>query len=338
MRHLILILLMLTAGAITLRAQSKARTMPFKVMEYNCENLFDCEKDSGKYDNEFLPDSERKWIFPKYWHKINNIGRVIHQCGGERGNRHMPDIIALIEVENDSTMVMLTRRSMLRAAGYKYIITQSPDPRGVDVALLYNPLTFGIITHYPLRVTPPRHESPTRDILYVKGRTRTNDTLHVFVVHAPSRNGGQKPTERYRMTVASRLIRSLDSLRLTNPQANIIVAGDFNDYHYNKSLKMLYANGLNEISRNATGRIAKGTYKYNGWWGNLDHILISHAMQQYYIRCWIHDRRWMLESGNDGYKPRRSFQGPFYKGGPSDHLPLVVTFEMPYTPDPYGEY
>lgn len=303
--------------------------MHFSIMEYNCENLFDCQHDSLKDDTEFLPQGQREWNFSKYWRKLNDIGRVIHQCGNNGTYRHLPDLVAFIEVENDSTMFMLTRRSMLRAAGYNYVITDSPDPRGIDIALLYNPLTFALITQTSLRVTPPKRQSPTRDILYVKGRTRNDDTLHVFAAHAPSRSGGQMLTDDYRIAVAQRIIMTLDSIRTQCPNANIIIAGDFNDYSFNHSLQLLCKENLIEISAEAVGKRAKGTYKHQGQWNSLDHIFLSKTLAQFSTGCRIHDPYWLLEyDTRGGYKPRRTYLGTYYHGGISDHLPLVVEFEI----------
>ena len=153
----------------------------------------------------------------------------------------LPDILALCEVENDTVMTAVTKRSLLRNAGYEYLMTSSQDIRGIDVALLYEPTRFAPIKYYPPRFKYSREsttiyvivfgnkERPTRDILYVTGRTITKDTLHIFVVHAPSRYGGEKRTRPLRIKVAQRLCESIDSIRNVNDKANIIIAGDFND-------------------------------------------------------------------------------------------------------------
>ena len=136
--------------------------------------------------------SSRNWNFGRYWRKLNNIGRVIQQCGSATSPGTLPDIVALLEVENDSTLFMLTRRSLLKGAGYKYVMTNSLDARGIDVAMIYNPLTFRLESSYSIRPELKRSKSDTvgiktRDILYAKGVMRARDTLHIFVVHAPSR-------------------------------------------------------------------------------------------------------------------------------------------------------
>lgn len=317
------------AAALLHATAAKAQRMPFVIMEYNCENLFDCRHDSLKQDLEFTPDGERKWTFSRYWRKLNDIGRVIHQCGDNGGERHLPDIVALVEVENDSTMIMLTRHSMLRTAGYRYAITQSPDIRGIDVAMLYNPMTFELIGQTSLRIPPPKGMMPTRDVLYVKGRTRSDDTLHVFTVHAPSRSGGQTATEHYRMAVARRIVYAMDSIRTTCPEANIVIVGDLNDYSRDRPIRLLCGKGMADASANAKGKRAGGTYKYDGEWDSLDHILLSETLASRMTHCRIHDPHWLLETDTKGgYKPRRTFLGPYYKKGVSDHLPLVLTLGL----------
>lgn len=311
--------------------QKPSAAMPFTVVEYNCENLYDCRHDSLKDDTEFLPDSKRQWTPSRYWRKLNGIARVIHQCGGKGKAWRLPDIVALLEVENDSTMLALTRRSMIRTGGYRYVMTQSPDIRGIDVAMLYNPLTFQVINHHAIRITPTRKQRPTRDILYVKGRTRTNDTLHIFTIHAPSRRGGQAATEPYRIAVAQRMIQAIDSIRAIHHAASIIIAGDFNDHKYNKALKLLKAKGMKNVTEHAKGRIARGTYKHQGQWNSLDHILVSTPLAGRVRESIIQDSQWMLaEEKSGGHKPYRTYLGPHYNGGVSDHLPLVIRMEFEY--------
>lgn len=173
----------------------------FTFVEFNCENLFDTRHDSLKNDYEYCDGGAYHWNSKRYWHKLNNIGKEIVSIGGEGQEWQAPDLVALIEVENDSVLNDLTNRSLLRTVGYKYLITNSPDERGVDVALLYHPYSFRPDTSYSIRIIPPKDCRPTRDILYVRGRMlgmessdsikSKSDELHVFVVHAPSRRGGE---------------------------------------------------------------------------------------------------------------------------------------------------
>ena len=155
-RNAIIVFMIFVTSAMLVGA--KKRSTPLMFVEYNCENLFDCHDDSLKNDQEFLPESKRQWTFGRYWKKVNDIGRVIQQCGetpGDEEDYHLPDLVSLCEVENDSALLMLTQRSILKGAGYKYVMTDSPDLRGIDVALLYNPLTFRLVDSHSLRIRTP---------------------------------------------------------------------------------------------------------------------------------------------------------------------------------------
>lgn len=302
------------------------------LVELNCENLFDCVHDSLKQDYEFLPESGRKWTPQRYWRKLNNIGREIISSTPDSVNFQLPDLVALCEVENDSVIFDLTRRSLLRRAGYEYIVTSSPDDRGLDVALLYQPFTFSPVSHESIRITPLTDMRPTRDILHVAGRVMTGDTLHVFVVHAPSRYGGEQLTRSYRMHVARCLMLSVDSLLARSPQAPVIVAGDFNDYTDDAPLAFLEQSGLTEVSRSARGTHgAEGTYCFQGFWGSLDHVFATPSLAASVDTCYVNDAPFLMEEDTKyaAQRPRRTYQGYRYQPGYSDHLPLVVRFCLP---------
>ena len=277
-------------------------------VELNCENLFDTRHDSLKQDLEYTPESDHHWTRTRYWRKLNHISKEIIAMGEDSVNGwQLPDLVALCEVENDSVMHDLTRRSLLRGAGYQYVMTNSPDVRGLDVALLYNPFTFRLLRHYGLRISPVKGMRPTRDILYACGMTLNGDTLHIFALHAPSRLGGERPTRPHRMAVAKRLVMAIDSIKALHAEPCVILAGDFNDYDDGPTLEYLCANGLVNISAKARGSNgAKGTYRYRGEWRSLDHILCSPALARRVRECFIGDK---------------------YQPGYSDHLPLVARFE-----------
>lgn len=297
-------------------------------VELNCENLFDTRHDEGKQDEEFLPDATRHWTGKRYWRKLNNIAQELLSCTSEPG---IPDLVALCEVENDSVVRDLCRRSLLRGAGYDYLVTRSPDLRGIDVALLYSPFAFSPVRHYPLRVEPVEGMRPTRDILYVAGRVASGDTLHVFVVHAPSRFGGERYSRPFRQQVVDRLGASLDSLRQVSPDAQVVIAGDFNDGADGHALRQLYTYGLVNISSGAIGQHGvKGTYRYKGEWGSIDHILSSPSLVSRVDTVFIHAPRFLLEEEPlyGGFRPRRTYNGMRYQPGYSDHLPLVARFRL----------
>lgn len=312
-------------------------TSIFTFVELNCENLFDTVHDSLKNDMEFLPESDYHWTRTRYWKKINHISQEIIALGelptdtidNKKMSGHLPDMVALCEVENDSAMIALTKRSLLRKAGYEYIMTDSPDERGIDVALMYQPVSFQLLNHYSIRIKRLPNTRPTRDILYAKGVLIDDDTLHVFVVHAPSRRGGELASRPYRLQVASQLAHSVDSICSINDSARIIIAGDFNDYSDSPALKALEGHHLINISKEAKGRNgAKGTYRYHGEWRSLDQMLCSRSLQRLVKSCEIGDLPFLLQDDEKygGKKPFRTYLGPRYLGGYSDHLPLVATF------------
>ena len=292
------------------------------LVELNCENMFDCQHDSLKDDTEWMPDGKRKWTPARYWRKLNHIGQEILSCQQEG----VPDLVALVEVENDSCLFDLTRRSLLRGAGYDYLMTQSPDVRGIDVALLYQPMTFRPICYDFLDVKPLEGMRPTRDILYVKGETLRGDTLHVFVVHAPSRFGGEKQSRPNRQLVADRLI---GVVRQLPADAKVIIAGDFNDGATDPALRFLEDNGLHNVTAKATGlHGAKATYRYQGVWQSIDHVFVSTVLLNSVEQSFINDAPFLLEEDKKygGVKPLRTYNGYRYQRGFSDHLPLVVRF------------
>jgi endonuclease/exonuclease/phosphatase family metal-dependent hydrolase len=292
-------------------------------VEFNCENLFDTKHDSLKQDTEYLPTATRRWTEKRYWHKQNSIAKTILSTIDDG----VPDLVALCEIENEQTMIDLTRRSLLRNAGYNYVVTDSPDQRGIDVALLYQPLRFALISSHSLRVPVVENMRPTRDILYACGRLSSGDTLHVYVVHAPSRHGGEQYSRPFRMATAERLCQSLDSLFDISSQACVLIAGDFNDYADSPALQVIGKHGVSSITRGVQGQNGVyGTYRYKGEWDSLDHIFGSKSICEKIDTTYIHAPRFLLEEDNEygGYRPRRTYNGMRYQRGYSDHLPLVV--------------
>ena len=301
----------------------------FTFVELNCENLFDCRHDSLKNDTEFLPDGSYHWTRTRYWRKLNRVGQTIIACGVKGQSWQLPDMVALCEVENDSVLHDLTRRSLLRNARYDYVMTCSPDERGIDVALVYSPFSFRLIRSHSVRVEPIKDMRPTRDILYASGVIASGDTLHVIVAHLPSRRGGERHSRPFRMAAADRVSAVADSVYNVSKDAKIIIAGDFNDYANSASVRMLCGKRLKDISAEATGRNgAKGTYRYQGEWGSLDHILVSESLARNVVHCYVNDALFLVEPDDKygGVKPRRNYLGPRYQNGFSDHLPLVATF------------
>ena len=323
-RTSLLIIITYCSLFITNYASAQSLTM----VELNCENLFDCQDDLLKDDQEYLPEATRHWTSKRYWRKLNNIAQELLSCKTDG----IPDLVVLCEVENDSVLRDLTRRSLLRQAGYEYLMTCSPDVRGIDVALLYSPFSFSPFTWRSIRVEPLHDMRPTRDILYVAGRTVVDDTLHVFVVHAPSRYGGERHSRPFRLRVADVLTQSVDSLLSVSPHSSIVVVGDFNDYHDSPALRRIYGHGLRNVTKHARGQYGvKGTYRYQGDWRSIDHVLVSNVIYNKVESAFIHAPLFLLEDEKfyGGYRPRRTYNGMRYQSGYSDHLPLVVRFSLP---------
>ena len=169
---------------------------------------------------------------------------------------------------------------------------------------------------------------PTRDILYVRGRVVTGDTLNVFVVHAPSRFGGERHSRPFRQAVAARL---QEAFSLLPDDAPVIVVGDFNDYADSPALTFLEAHGLHNVGRQARGvHGARGTYRFEGRWQSIDHALVNNRLFDAVDTTFVNDSPFLLETDKryGGFKPFRTYNGYRYQRGFSDHLPLVVRLSL----------
>ena len=303
------------------------------LMELNCENLFDCLHDEGKNDTEFLPQGSRRWTPTRYRHKRDQIARAILSAS------EPPAIVALCEVENDSVMHHLIRRGMLRPLNYEYFITSSADERGIDVALMYQPYRFRPIHHNVFRIDAAASDRPTRDILYVSGRVESGDTLHVMVVHAPSKATKGKKGHLRRMQVSRRVAEIADSVRALSPHAHIVVMGDFNETVAGASLCYLLQRQFHSVASQSAGcHGARGTYRFRGKWEHIDHILVSGSLMPKVVKATVADAPFLLEPDPKygGVRPARVFMGTKYnKKGVSDHLPLVLTLYLQNPPSSY---
>lgn len=324
MKNSVFFLLILTSLCLTAEAQ--------RIVWWNVENLFDCQHDSLKDDREFLPEGSNHWTKWRYWKKLDNLSRTIAAIAADA----WPMAIGMCEVENDSVLRDLTRRSPLRIARYAYIHEEGPDVRGIDVALLYDSLQFRLLGHKAVRIPSAEHGfRATRDILHVWGLCHAlPDTLHLLLVHLPSRANSGMKGEAHRRLAVKTLCSQLDSLE----GRNVLLMGDFNaepgDRIFrgiNQRLTSLIPQSKKEL------RQAKGTYFYRKLWGFLDHIFVSPSLLPFVEGQAVVGRFPFLltEKGT----PWRTFQGPVYKGGYSDHLPIWVDLHEDtncanYTPRP----
>ena len=307
-----LILLMMYAWEV--RAQDT-----FTCMSYNIENAFDTIHDEGKNDLEYCVGGERKWSVGRLFKKLKGVSKVIAAADETRP----VDLIGLCEVENDTVMQYLTERTPLKNLGYRYILTNSPDERGIDVALLYSPFTFHPIENQSIRSTVPKQK--TRDILHVVGTISGGDTLDVYVLHLPSKRGGAEG-QKLSMSICQQLKVHVDSVRTRRHHPNLIIMGDFNADTNSPQLKLL-TRSHNLIDR--TARLKPGTYKYQGEWSTIDHLL-THTTTLSHQQTRILTLPFLTESDptHGDIKPYRTYLGPVYQGGISDHLPIVSVFRI----------
>ena len=324
--------LLVISGAVLFSCTSEKKSLrrEFTVVSYNVENLFDTVDDPKVPDEEFLPESVKKWDIEKYQKKLNDIAQVI----SEVNLKEMPEVVGLVEIENQQVLEDLVKTGKL-GGQYAIIHEESPDYRGIDAALIYRKDAFQEISHEVLPVNfPDDPEFKTRDILHVTGKMR-NKIVHLFVNHWPSRIGGDDKTEPKRVLAASVLKKKVDEILASDPKARIIIMGDMNDEPANKSLKeTLGADSPNSgaplVNLMMPDDMAgKGTYFYSGNWNMLDNLVVSESvlkgnrMQVDGQKGNIYSADWMIFTNKTGDKtPNRSYVGDKYVGGVSDHFPV----------------
>lgn len=313
-------------------------------MFYNTENYFDIEDDPEVKDEEFTPEGYKKWTFSKYKEKQLKLSKVILAAGEWR----VPELIALAEVENKEVLKDLLKWTPLSRYKFGIIHKESPDFRGIDVALLYRKRFFTPLSQRFIRIRFPfAPAKTTRDILYVKGMVRGKDTLHLFVNHWPSRAGGQKATEPKRLYTAKILGKWADSILNRANAANIVITGDFNDEPFNKSISGVLEAQKDTAQYRSPGLINLmaiqkekkdlGTYKYRFEWNMLDQFIVSSALLEKKNKLYLHAadahimrKEWLLkdDAKYPGKEPHRTFTGPRYRGGFSDHLPMYLDLRI----------
>lgn len=308
----------------------------FRMGFYNVENLFDLVDDSLTSDEAFTPEGENRYTFGRYKKKSTGLARTLLAMGVWEPL----EIIGLAEIESRWVLEGFTKFSPLKNAGYEIIHEDSPDRRGIDVACLYRPEKFNLILYKYYRVNfPSDPDWKTRDMLYVKGIMANNDTLHVFINHWPSRYGGQFVSEPGRAFVAGMLREKVDSLNARYNNPLIVITGDFNDEPDDISVKDVLkahvdpaeATGNDLVNLSAPIKYKFGTHSFAGEWGVLDHWIVSNSLlmgkstSTRSNSVGIFDAPWLLTKNAAGTDvPLRTFQGPAYKGGFSDHLPIFL--------------
>jgi predicted extracellular nuclease len=294
------------------------RADPLVVAFYNVENLFDTDDYPHTRDEDFTPSGKLAWDETRYRHKCAQLARVIQALGP-------PHLIGLAEVENRQVLMDLAATAPLATQAWEVAHFDSPDERGIDVGLLYRASHFRLLDSRPI---PVATERPTRDILAATLCTAVGDTLYVFVNHWPSRVGGVEKTAPLRELAALTLRHTLDSLLSVRPQALLLVMGDFNDNPSNHSVAEVLAGGALINPFHALHLLGAGSYHFRGQWDLLDQIMYSPGLLApgapwQRTSAGVLKERWMLYNDPKfGPSPNRSYGGPNYYGGFSDHLPV----------------
>jgi len=315
--------------------QPNAKYQDFRIMFYNVENLFDLYDDPQKLDDEFLPEGSMHWTPTRYYRHLRKTAQVITAIG-EWGT---PALCGLCEVENDTVLVHLLNRTPLREQHYRYCITTGSDARGINNALIYQRDKFKYLGHSSVKIRFTNKSKRSRDILHVWGELINKERLDVFVCHFPSRSGGEAETEPDRIDAARTLRRLCDSLINNNLSVNIIAMGDFNDNPTNKSVKIITKGAKTELDMvNLFGSEFKlnyaGSHKFQGEWSQLDQIMVSRQWYEYLSegsqRIFAPSFLLTKKNSRGEQSPLRTYQGPAYKGGYSDHLPVFADFSIPF--------
>lgn len=341
-KNSVILLISLLCMCILIPRDVKAQNS-FRIISYNVENLFDCWNDSLINDEGFLPNSMRGWTYKRYQQKLVAISKVI----AAMGEWDTPLLVGLCEVENRSCLKDLCTKGGLKAYGYDIIHYDSPDRRGIDVALMFDKNAFTLLASEAVKVGAAA-EKPfvTRDILYAKGIVAQRDTLHVFMCHFPSRWSGMYETQHLRMEAAGVLRHKVDSITTRNPHALIVIMGDFNDEPTDKSMAQtlaarpveltLQSNVLYNLMSN-TATQQQGTHYYQGQWNCFDQIIVSGALLTGEVQLRVAQSTahvfkpefLLIEDEKElQQRPWRTYNGMKYWGGFSDHLPVYVDLEV----------
>ena len=327
--------------------QQDRRYSMYGVMFYNLENLFDTINNNGNQDYDFSPLGANQWNGTKYWQKQHNMAYAISQMEVNGSPAVGPIIVGVSEVENITVLQDLVRQPELKDRHYQIVHHDSPDPRGIDVALLYNPRFFKV-----LNVTTQRIDKylsgfdtkPTRDQLTVTGML-AGEKVTVMINHWPSRRNGEEASS-YLREAAGRMARAtIDSLLRDDPNQGIIFMGDLNDDPQNKSCSE--ALGAKKDIKDCLGdgtcfnpwwnilNKGIGTLGYRGNWNLFDQIIFTDYFLKHYdskdkptltfSRAEVLNRKFLRSSEGDrqGY-PLRTYSGGIFINGYSDHFPTMI--------------
>lgn len=340
MRKIIFIATLIIALSASVETYSQGkRYQTFGVAFYNLENLFDTINNNGKYDLEFSPDGKNRWDGKKYRSKLKNMSYAISQMT-TKFTPVGPALIGVSEIENKSVLDDLVNQESIKEWGLKVIHHDSPDRRGVDVGLLYNPRFFQPInvTNHLLTVEGlPNFR--TRDQMCVVGLLG-GERVGVIVNHWPSRRGGTEQSSYLREAAAQLSKHIADSLRNIDPNMGIIIMGDLNDDPGDKSCAMVLGAQKKQEDAKVGGfynpfwaMLDKGigSYCYRGNWDLFDQIIVSQSLLKdggsrlKFLRSEVFNKEFLKQQDGQykGY-PHRTFSGGAFLNGYSDHFPTLI--------------
>ena len=326
------------SGVLAQEAKTyKIRTVAF----YNLENLFDTVNDSLTYDDDRTPEGKDNWTIDRYNQKIYNMSKVLSEIGSPDA-QSSPDIIGLCELENRQVVEDLINHPHLREKDYGIIHFDSPDERGIDVALLYKKTVFLPTSFASLRLLLTNendYRDYTRDQLVVSGFL-DGEEIHFIVNHWPSRSGGEARSKPNRIEAARLNKRIIDSISKLSPEAKIISMGDLNDDPIDDSLKKILKtkgkladlengdlyNPMEILHRKGVGSLA-----YRDQWNLFDQIyftanIVQELPDQYrFWKAGVYSSSYLIDKKGQykGY-PLRTYAGGNYIGGYSDHFPVYI--------------
>jgi len=296
---------------------------------YNCENFYDTIHQLSVNDEEFLPNSAKGYNASRYSQKTGQLSKVLFGLGQLGGNEGLA-LIGVAEIENQYVLEKVIQSNAIRKYQYQYIHFNSKDPRGIDVALIYQPRLFKPYQYktYSLKDANHFQDYATRDILLVKGQLQAQ-WVYILVNHWPSRRGGSSLAKKNRIWAATNCKRIIDSIHSVDSNAYWIVMGDFNDNPTNKSLRTLELdNPFLSLYKQGQGSLA-----FRDSWNLFDQILLSRnwkmpKSQLTNYKSVIYKTPDMVENqGKYAGYPKRTWNGDQFRGGYSDHFPVALIFK-----------
>ncbi|MBZ4035969.1 endonuclease/exonuclease/phosphatase family protein [Flavobacterium sp. 17A] len=358
MRFFRIYFLIIVLFSIQLKSQSK-RYKIHTVAFYNFENLYDTVDDAFTNDDEWTPNGAQHWTTEKYQQKLKNLARVISEIGTPE-NSNAPTLIGGAEIENRGVLEDLIKEPKLQPLDFGIIHFDSPDKRGIDVALLYQKKYFRPTSYsnipliiYRKKIIKKEEETEvldddievkkenrnrvfTRDQLLVSGFLE-DEEIHIIVNHWPSRSGGEKATSLFREAAGKLNRKIIDSLQQINPNAKVLTMGDFNDGPLNNSIKLgLSAKGkksevkefgvinpFEELENKGLGTIA-----YRDSWSIFDQIIMTESFIKsdfstfQFWKAGIFNKPYLIQTSGKykGYPLRNTLT----EAGFSDHFPVYI--------------